>query len=103
MKGRVGEQKSDCSFITVCSSHLLPEPRCPLALTSIISCLHKGNHCLVFQQYGFLLPVFVLYVNGISQAVLFCGWLLSFNIVGGSSILSHVIVSHSFSLLYDVL
>ena len=51
----------------------------------------------------FFLPVFTFHVNGIIEDVLFCAWLLSFSIVGGSSVLSHVIVSHSFSLFHNVL
>lgn len=47
-----------------------------------------------FSRGRLLLAVFVFYISGIVQYVLFCAWLLSFNILP-------VAMNHSFSLLYS--
>ena len=75
-------------------------------LCSLPSCLALIKVATVQSSNSidfFFLRVSVFYVNGLIQDVFFCAGFLSFSIVGGSSVLSHVIVSHSFSLFYNVL
>lgn len=79
-------------------SSLLPKkPSCPILTNSLFPLPKKGFYHSGFYSHRSILPIFVLYIDGIRQYILFHVGLLFFNIMFGRDI--HAVVCNCVSFI----